>query len=255
MRLRTWWLTALVFVFSFADEIAWRTDLYGAFQEAKRTQKPLMVYVKGRYCKWCIKLEQEILHDVKVIQAVKDYIPVRIVQEENVAALKALPRIMGVPTVFFLSPDRRVLATAFGYYGKEDFLSFFPEAEREMKKRMKTKHEDISLVWHDDIDEAFETAKKEGKHVVVMVEDIECRWCKMVKRESLSKPEVKRALSHFVLLRILRSDIDIGRLPELRGPIPSFHLFSPDKEPIDAIYGYFDATYLEEYFVKLREEL
>jgi thioredoxin-related protein len=213
-----------------------------------------MVYVKGRYCKWCTKLEREILNDAKVIRAAKDYIPVRIVQEENFAALKALPRIMGVPTVFFLSPDRRVLTTAFGYYGKEDFLSFFPEAEREMKKRMKTKDENISLVWHDDIDEAFETAKKEGKYVVVMVEDIECRWCKMVKRESLSKPEVKRTLSHFVLLRILRSDIDIDRLPELRGPIPSFHLFDANRTKLDALYGYFDAEYLESYFKTLKRE-
>ena len=38
-----------------AKAIPWRDNLGQAFEEAKRTQRPLMVLVEGRYCKWCKK--------------------------------------------------------------------------------------------------------------------------------------------------------------------------------------------------------
>jgi len=244
---------AVWFAFLQSAEISWSSDLIGAIREAKRSGKPLMVLLEGRYCRWCKKLDKEVLHDDAVVDRARRYIAVRI-ERKDAAALSLLPPTRGVPTVFFLSPQRKVLATALGYYNKEDFLSFFDEAERKLERN--SEKNAAFLVWYDDIDAAFDAAKRQGKRVVVMVEDAECRWCKKVKRESLSKPEVQRALRRFVLLKISRSDHEaMRRLPGLKGPIPSFHLFNAEKEPLEAIYGYFDANYLQAYFSRLHEEL
>lgn len=44
-----------------AKKIEWITDLYTAYQKAVEKKKVMVVYFTGKWCKWCDKLDQDIL--------------------------------------------------------------------------------------------------------------------------------------------------------------------------------------------------
>ena len=97
-----------------------------------------------------------------------------------------------------------------------------------------------SLVWHTEIQSALVLAKKEHKNVMVMVGEDTCRWCVKMKKGTLSNIDVQKSLQKFILIKIDRNDNEsMEKLEGLRGPIPSFHFFTPQKKRIDTIAGYY----------------
>jgi len=235
----------------FAD-IVWQKDLTTAFELAKKEHKVVMLMVEGEHCRWCKKMKHRTLSDEAVSTRLKPYILVKVMQEDE-NAVKDLPMINGVPTIFFMTPDKKVIETVVGYFGIEDFLSYIDDVEK--KVPLKKKSEPLTLKWHDDIDEAFAQAKQEHKKVMVLVEDEQCRWCKKMKAGALSHEDVKEKLNAYVLLRIDRIDQeDMEALEGLRGPIPSFHLFDTQKKALDALAGYYDKDHFLEYLTELSQE-
>jgi len=112
-----------------------------------------------------------------------------------------------------------------------------------------------TLIWQDNVKTAFVLAQKEQKIVMVMVEDIRCRWCIKMKEGALSDIEVQKNLQQYILLKIDRGDNkSMESLPGLRGPIPSFHFFTAKKESIDKIAGYYEAEDFLGYIKEIAED-
>lgn len=108
-----------------------------------------------------------------------------------------------------------------------------------------------SLYWYASVEKAFTQAQNEHKNVMVMVEDPHCRWCVKMKTDTLSDARVEKMMQEYILLKIDRSDTKtMESLPGLRGPIPSFHFFTPKRVFIDKVAGYYQADdflgYLQE---------
>jgi len=128
------------------------------------------------------------------------------------------------------------------------------------KSTIKTPHiqksdTNITLIWQDDVKTAFELAQKEQKSVMVMVEDVRCRWCIKMKEGALSDAEVQKNLQKYILLKIDRSDNEsMESLPGLRGPIPSFHFFTAKKKSIDKIAGYYETEDFLGYIKEIEED-
>jgi len=128
------------------------------------------------------------------------------------------------------------------------------------KSTIKTPHiqksdTNITLIWQDDVKTAFELAQKEQKSVMVMVEDVRCRWCIKMKEGALSDAEVQKNLQKYILLKIDRSDNEsMESLPGLRGPIPSFHFFTANKRSIDKIAGYYETEDFLGYIKEIAED-
>ncbi len=123
----------LMFSTLFGADIVWQKNLKTALESAGKTHKLVMVMVEGKHCRWCKKMRYRTLSDSRVVEALqKGYVSVR-VDEEDSATMAELPAVNGVPTIFFMTPDKTLLDTSIGYYGVEDFLSFFPEVERARK--------------------------------------------------------------------------------------------------------------------------
>jgi thioredoxin-related protein len=120
-----------------AGEIVWQKDLQQAFAKAEREQRPLMVMVEGKYCRWCRKMRYRTLDDKKVIEKLASYVNVRVDKEDG-EAMHLLPSVQGVPTVFLFSYDRKVSETAIGYYDADDFLDFFVSFETKKRRRTGT---------------------------------------------------------------------------------------------------------------------
>ena len=211
-----------------------------------------MLMVESSHCRWCRKMKYRTLRNPKVSKRLHAYVPVKVMQEDE-DVVNGLPEIHGVPTIFFMTADKKVVETVVGYFNVGDFLSYLDDVEK--KAPLKKKSEPLALKWHHTIEEAFKTAKDEHKKVMVLVEDEQCRWCKKMKAGALSDSRVKEKLNAYVLLKIDRANqSDMEALPGLRGPIPSFHLMNADKRPLDKLAGYYDTADFLEYLTELAEE-
>ena len=123
----------LMFTQLFAD-IDWQKDLSSAFAKAAKEDKVVMVMVEGEHCKWCKKMRYRTLGDESVEKKLSHYVNVRVL-EENENAVKTLPKIDGVPTIFFMCADKKVIQKLVGYYDVDDFLSFITTVEEKRASR------------------------------------------------------------------------------------------------------------------------
>jgi len=126
-------LTILILLSSwlFAN-LEWQKDIPTAMKMAKEQNKKVMLYVEGRHCGWCKKMKRKTLSNAEVQQKLNSFILVKVFKE-NVKAIKDLPQVRFVPTIFFLTPQKEIIETVTGYFGVEDFLSYFNDVERYKK--------------------------------------------------------------------------------------------------------------------------
>lgn len=112
----------------FAD-IHWQKDLSSAFKKAKQEQKTVMVLVTGKHCRWCKKMKYRTLRNKKVKKRLAPYIVVEVKNEDS-RALKTLPKVESVPRIFFLTADKKLIASVRGYYNTDDFIAFIDSLEQ-----------------------------------------------------------------------------------------------------------------------------
>ncbi|MCH2171024.1 thioredoxin domain-containing protein [Myxococcota bacterium] len=100
--------------------------------------------------------------------------------------------------------------------------------------------------WYPWGDEAFETARRLGRPVLVSIGYSTCHWCHVMEEESFDDPEIAEVLNrHFVAVKVdreARPDIDAIYLTALRamnqpGGWPLNVWVTPDREP------FFGGTY------------
>jgi len=111
----------------------WSKDLNTAFSKARKSHKTVMVFVEGEYCRWCKKLKLRTLSNDKVEKRLAKYVVVKVMREDE-KAMKTLPEIEGVPTVFFMTEKKQVLETAVGYWDAMDFISYIDDVEQKVKR-------------------------------------------------------------------------------------------------------------------------
>jgi len=98
----------------------------------------------------------------------------------------------------------------------------------------------FALDWSKDINTALETAKKEHKSIMVMVEGEHCRWCKKMKGRTLSDDKVEKRLEKFVVVKVMREDGNaMAKLPPVEG-VPTIFFMKSNKAIIEEIIGYFN---------------
>lgn len=98
----------------------------------------------------------------------------------------------------------------------------------------------LAVDWVKDINTALETAKKENKNVMVMVEGEHCRWCKKMKGRTLSDGAVEKRLEKYVLVKVMRDDnTAMAKLPPIDG-VPTIFFMKEDKAIIEKVVGYFN---------------
>ena len=117
-----------------ANNIVWQKDLNSALELAKKENRLLMVMIEREDCKWCKKMRYHTLSNDAVVEKLKPFVSIRVAQEAK-AVTKQLPKSQGVPTIFFMYPDKKVIETAVGYFDVEDFLSFFVSIERKVGQK------------------------------------------------------------------------------------------------------------------------
>ena len=123
----------LILTVSVMAELQWQANIPAALELAKKENKIVMVFVEGKECRWCKKMKHRILSDEKVEKRLQPYTLVKVFQEDK-EGMKPLPNIQGVPTIFFMTPDKKVLEEVIGYFDVDDFISYIDSVETKVKK-------------------------------------------------------------------------------------------------------------------------
>ena len=113
----------------FGTELVWQKDIDAAFEIAQKEHKNIMLMVESQNCRWCKKMEDETLADENVQKRLAAYSLVKVSRGEE-RIVDQLPMIHGVPTIFFMTPEKKILQKVVGYFNVEDFLGYIDDAER-----------------------------------------------------------------------------------------------------------------------------
>jgi len=117
----------------FAGEIHWETDLKSAYAVSVKEKKPLMVMVESRHCRWCKKMIHQTLENDGISQRLKNFVLVKVDKEGEEARFE-LPEVKYVPTIFFMTPKKKIVQRVTGYFNVLDFNSWIDDAEKALKK-------------------------------------------------------------------------------------------------------------------------
>lgn len=115
----------------YAGELHWEESLQSAFDKASTTNRPLMVMVESRGCRWCKKMKYRTLKDDTVSVRLKKFILVKIDRDEVTSEF--VPYAKYVPTIYFMTPKQKILERVTGYFNVLDFNSWIDDAEMKLK--------------------------------------------------------------------------------------------------------------------------
>ena len=110
----------------------WIKDLDTAFSMAKKEHKTVMVFVEGKNCSWCRKMKGRTLTEDSVVKRLEKFVVVKVMREDP-NAMATLPQIKGVPTIFFMNSNKKVLESVIGYSRVRDFISTIDTVEKMAK--------------------------------------------------------------------------------------------------------------------------
>lgn len=112
--------------------LEWSKDLDSALAIAKNEHKNVMVMVESSHCGWCKKMKKNTLSDEKIEKRLKQYVVVKVMRGD-VQAMSKLPAVNGVPTIFFMKPNKQVLEEVVGYFDASDFNTYIDDVEKKVR--------------------------------------------------------------------------------------------------------------------------
>ena len=121
----------------FAGDLNWEKDLKSAFATAAKENKPLMVLVEGKHCRWCKKMKSKTLSNDSVSKRLQDFVLAKADKDDSETWME-LPEVKFVPTIFFMTPERKVVERVTGYFNVEDFHSWIDDAQRDFHNEKKS---------------------------------------------------------------------------------------------------------------------
>ena len=98
-----------------AANMPWVKSLDAAMDEAKRTDKLVMIDFYTDWCGWCKRLDAVVYTDASVIQAAQQVIPVRINAEKEGLAAARHYGVTGFPTILFINKRGALIGKIGGF--------------------------------------------------------------------------------------------------------------------------------------------
>jgi thioredoxin-like negative regulator of GroEL len=107
-----------------ADGIAWRSEYASACQEAKRTNRPILIDVGAEWCTWCKKLDATSFRDAEVIKRVTaSFVAFRLDADKQEQLIQKF-EVSSFPTLLVVNADGRVLGRRNGYVAAPELRSW-----------------------------------------------------------------------------------------------------------------------------------
>lgn len=219
-------------------------DLKDALLEAKKTKKPVMVYVKSDSCTYCDKMKDQTLNNSDVQKNINGFIFVTADKNER-EAKQYLPATRYTPTVYFISPKFKVVNTVKGYLGKDDFNLWVNDSKTKLGMKSDTSKANVlttkSENWFYDMASAEDFANQTGKQVMVYVENRRSKWSKKMRTETLQDKEIKKELENFVWVKLQKGS-DEAKEHNLNPDLaPTVYFRRANGKSLATAKGYFGA--------------
>lgn len=125
-------LLSILLLSSTLFSVEWTKDLDTAFALAQKEHKTVMVLVEGENCRWCKKMKYRTFSNDAVEKRLEKFVVVKVMREDA-KAMSVLPKIKGVPTVFFMKENKMVIEEVTGYFNAEDFIAYINDVESDKK--------------------------------------------------------------------------------------------------------------------------
>ncbi len=109
--------------------LEWSKNIDTAIATAQKEHKNMMVMVEAEYCRWCKKMKGRTLSDERIEKRLENYVIVKVMRNDT-SAMKKLPRVEGVPTIFFMKPNKAVIQQVLGYEDVTDFNATLNDVEK-----------------------------------------------------------------------------------------------------------------------------
>lgn len=101
----------------------WGGDFEAALTRARETDRPLVVAFHGAHCPPCQLMDRTVLGKPDVVEALKDFVPVRLDPNANLDLARKY-QIAATPTYLVLSPDGTPVHGIIGPQSVEEFVAF-----------------------------------------------------------------------------------------------------------------------------------
>lgn len=113
----------------------------------------------------------------------------------------------------------------------------------------------LALEWAKDFDTAMNTAKKEHKNIMVMIEGKHCGWCTKMKERTLGDASIEKRLEKYVVVKVMREDSDtMAKLPAVNG-VPTIFFMKENKDVLEDIVGYFNVQDFTSYMNDIEKKV
>jgi len=116
-----------------AAELYWEKDLKSAFEKSSANNRPLMVLVESKTCRWCKKMKHRTLENDTVSARLQSYVLVKVDRDEVSSTF--IPYAKYVPTIYFMTPQKKILERVTGYFDIPDFNSWIDDVQIKLGKQ------------------------------------------------------------------------------------------------------------------------
>ena len=116
-----------------AAEVHWAESYKEAAAVAKKTHKPIYVFISAPECPWCEKLENTTLQDSQVIRLLNDkFVPVHLVRGFDTIPNRF--QVRPVPRHYVVDDEKNYFYEDIGYFPKDIFMLMLNTTLKEMKQ-------------------------------------------------------------------------------------------------------------------------
>jgi len=222
-------------------------ELKDSLIKAKKSHQPMMVYVKSDTCQFCDKMKSQTLDDISVLENMSDFVFI-VADKNDEETKKYLPSARYTPTVYFISPEFKVVNTVKGYLAKDDFNLWIDDSKRKLGLNGISNIENSSNggieksdTWMYDMPSAMDYATQTGKQIMLYIDSSNSKWSKKMLESTLLDSNIKEALDNFVWVKLQKDSSDVFALGLHPKYTPTIYFMKADKSSLATVKGYLNS--------------
>jgi thioredoxin-related protein len=226
-------------------------DLKDSLLQAKSTHQPMMVYVKSESCQFCAKMQEETLNDIGVLSNTSAFMTI-VTDKSDPEAIKYLPNTRYTPTIYFISPEFKLINTVKGYLPKEDFILWVNDSKSKLgmesgsstvvEEGSSFEPQDDGDVWMYDMPSAMDYASQTGKQIMLYIYKPNDNWSTRMSKETFTDQSVKDALDNFVWVKMQKDSEEAKALGIDTKYAPTTYFMKADKHSLAKAEGFFEPS-------------
>ncbi len=223
--------------------------LKSSLLKSKKENRPIMVLVTAKHCKYCAKMKKYTLSNPDVISNLEGFIFTK-VDKNSLDAQKYLPHTRYTPTVYFISPKFHVVNTVKGYLNAYDFNMWVDDTRKKLgmgtlsniaKVDTTTSYvkPEKNSIWMYDVASAVDYANQTDKNIMIFVGSTKSKWSKKMETTTLKDKGIIKKLDKFVWVKLNHGDKDAKTYGINPRNVPVVYFMRANMSEIAVAKGYY----------------